>query len=256
MKRDKQLKQIAAVFSAAIVSCSSMGVAGANAIAVDADVWQPSITNNSTIRSGKGSTIHLKNDLGFSEKKSLAGLTLKYGNEDHQSFFLSNTDVKYNGSKQLSQNFTYGGGVFGQGNHVDSEVKVNVLHFGFRNEKVTESGKIATIYQYNHGNIKTRLTDTTAALNRTSDAALNCLNIGWGWESVNARGVNYFAEVLPVTLGNGGNWQYEFGMKVPMGNQLGLKVGYRAERLQTAKTDDDKKRVELRGIFFSLGSSF
>ena len=258
MVEEKRIQQMAV---AVCMTLFSLGVgaplAAANAVSVDVDAWQPAFNGSSTIRTNGQPAVNLKNDLGFNEKKGMANLTLKYQNDDNQSLFLNNGDVTFHADQTLRHAISYGGANYLKGDKVNSEVKIDQLHFGFINDKMTAGGKISTIYQYTHGTFKTRLQDYTTQGSRSTENSINCVSLGFGWESVNQGALNYFAEITPLSLGKGAYWDYNYGVKVKLGRDLGLKVGYMGERLQWVKNNDsDLKKAELGGLYVNLSSNF
>lgn len=258
MVEEKRIQQMAVAVCMTLLSFGvGAPLAAANAISVDVDAWQPAFNGSSTIRTNGRSEVNLKNDLGFNEKKSMGNLTLKYQNDDHQSLFLNNGDVTFRADQNLRHGVSYGGTNYLQGDKVHSEVKIDQLHFGFINDKITTGGKFSTIYQYTHGNFKTRLQDQTTQVSSSTENSINCVSLGFGWESVNQGALNFFAEITPLSLGKGGYWDYNYGVKVKLGRDLGLKVGYKGERLQSGKDgDSDLKKAELNGLYLNLSSNF
>lgn len=128
------------------------------------------------------------------------------------------------------------------------------------NEKIyitvkSASEKFTTNYQFNSGKLETRMNNVTKGFARTRDKSLNCLGIGFGWESLGDT--RWFAEVTPLSIGSGAVNKYGFGIKTKLGQGRMLTIGYKSERIQAGKDDDaDRTKLDMHGVYLNLKSSF
>lgn len=257
---EKQNKMIGAKANLGLALCITLlagttGTAAASQTSVEADFWNPSITNKSDVKSGN-SSVNFKDDLGLN-KKTVLDLKINFKNEenDPRTFFIQHDGKNFQSDKSLGKNIGFQGATYLTGDKVHSEVKYDHFQLGMKNESVVGSGKFSTIYQLNHVSLETKMNDGISSLSRDRKKTSNCLSIGFGWESIGTTQV--FAEITPLTFGGGGYNDYNFGVKTHFGENTSFTVGYKGERLQTGKEKDgDRTRLDLKGVYWGLSSNF
>lgn len=251
-------KKLTRLILAAAVAAST-GTAWANessSLSVDVNYWRPSLTSDSNMHMPNSATVDLKGDLGL-DKKNLLNLTLNFKSGERTTWYAGIEEMKFSNSRTLSKNFRFNNSNYSVGDRTNSELKLSHTQIGVRNGKVKNNNMFYTNVQVNRLGVKTTIANNTTGASQNRDQSFTTLGFGLGWETANPNQVNYFAEINPLSTGNGGYWEHKLGIKAPVGKNAKLTLGYKfAEYLTGKDSDNDRTRVDLRGPYFSLGGNF
>lgn len=241
---------IAACFVTAV---GATGTAAASDMNVQVEYWKPSVSGE--IKTA-GSTVKADNNLGI-EKKSMPSFSMQLRQNDHQSIFLQYENATFRGNKTIGSGFNWEDRSTLIGDKLSSKMETNHFRVGLRNEKISGNSKFSTIYSYTHGKIKTEVNDETAPWSRSKENSINAFGIGFAWETLNSKGINFFAEINPLAFGpkHQGYWEHKAGIKANLGSNMGLTVGYKWENIGNAEANGHKD-IMLKGMFASLSSTF
>lgn len=235
-----------------IASGGAAYAAEGNTICVDLNYWNPSVKGSSEMRMGNGTSAKLKNDLGLDQGKSL-NLAVRYKTDDKRVWYFSSDGIDTNTTKILSRSFALSNTNYAAGDKVNSALKIGHAQIGLRSNWAATSN-FYTNYQINHTSFKTTLTNISTNAAQTRDQSFTSVGIGLGWETKNQKGVNFFAEVTPISLFNSSKyWESKSGIKTAVGKNMDLVLGYKSESIQVGKDNAaDKANTDLRGVYFSL----
>lgn len=225
--------------------------AASGEISLEGEYWNPHISGE--IKSA--TNLDLKNDLGLG-KTNIADLKVSFKEDKGPKYFIKYENPSFSNTENPSNSFNFNGGNYSTGDRINSDVNVKHVQFGIQNEKITSDGKFSIIYSYNHNSIRTGIQDITQKFNQNKDYTSDAVSLGLGWESLNAKGVNFFAEVTPLSIGTrGGYLDYNVGAKTKLGKTMTLTLGYRGERIEAGRTSSsDGTTVDLKGMYVFLGA--
>lgn len=228
------------------------GTAAANEVSLEVDYWKPAVSGE---MKASNTNVNLRDDLGL-DRKGVPGFTLRLQQNNQQQMYVNYHGTTFESTQNLPRSLNFEGGNYAAGDNVNSKLKVNHLQVGLRNEKVTSSGKLSTIYSYTHGNIETSLQDKNLNFSRSRKNSINSFGIGLGWESTKSAGINFFAQATPLSFSQKGQgfWEYNLGIKTNLSRNTGMTIGYKYERM--GDDDSDLKEVTLKGAYLFLGSNF
>jgi hypothetical protein len=236
-----------------VATSTSAGYAESSSVSVDISYWKPSLHGNSDMRTPNSSTVSLKNDLGL-DAKSVANFTVNFKHGERTTWYASTEGFDAKNSQTLSTNFNYNNINYLAGDKTNSELKINHCQIGLRNGKEKNNHIFYTNFQLNRSNVKTTINNITTGVSRSHDQSFTSLSAGLGWESTYRDKVNFFAEINPLSLGKGGYCESKLGIKAPLGEKMNFTLGYKIAGCATGKdNDNDRTRVDLRGLYFSLG---
>ncbi|VBB07125.1 Hypothetical protein LUCI_2369 [Lucifera butyrica] len=227
--------------------------AASGEISLEGEYWNPHVSGE--LKSSVN--IDVKNDLGLGHS-SIADLKLGFKGDKGPKYFIKYENPSFNNTGSLTHSLNFDGRDYSAGDRVTSSMDVKHYQFGIQNDKITPGGKISIIYSYNHNSIHTGIQDVTQNFDRNKDGTSDALNVGFAWESLNRKGINFFAAVTPLSIGtHGGYLDYNAGVKSEIGKTMTLTAGYRGERLEAGKTSgSDGSTINLKGWYVFLGSGF
>lgn len=245
MSKKNLTKLMAATFFA--VSVGTVNVS-ASEITLDVSYWNPQVSGE--IKSP--SKIDLGHDLGL-EQKNIFGYTLNFKNDENSSYFIKTEGATIKGDKNSTKNFTFAGSAYAQSQALSSEIKFQHTQVGYRSEHTSSTTKFSNIYSYHHNQLETSIN------NHSKDYSGDSFSMGWGIETMNESGMNYYAEINPLflTTNNSIGSDYNIGINMKMSDQLKLNLGYKVLVIEGWKDEDhDRAALGLRGIYGSLSGSF
>lgn len=252
-------KKLTQLMLAALVAASTGAAYATESCSLSVDdvtYWRPSLHGGSDMRIPNSSTIDLKKDLGLDKENSL-NFTIKFKSSNKTSWYISSESLDFKSSSTLTKSLTFNNSGYLSGDKTNSELKLSHYQVGLRNGKEKHNSIFYTNLQLNHSSIKTTISNSTTAVSQTRDKHFTTLGLGLGWETTNPGKINFFAEINPLSLGNGSYWEHKIGIKVPICKNTNFTLGYKAEGYRAGKDKgDDRTRIDLRGMYFGLGGRF
>ncbi|MBP2652473.1 MAG: hypothetical protein H6Q73_42 [Firmicutes bacterium] len=165
--------------------------AASGEISLEGEYWNPHISGE--VKSA--TNLDFKNDLGLG-KANIADLKLGFKGDNGPKYFIKYENPGFNNTTTLTKPLYFDSRNYSTGDQITSDVDVKHFQFGIKNEKITFGGKFSIIYSYNHNSIHTGIQDITQNFNRNKECKSDSVSLGLGWESLNSKGINFFAETI------------------------------------------------------------
>ncbi len=230
---------------------SSSTTFAASEFRVDGEYWTPRLGGEVK----NGTTLQPHQDLGL-DRSALTSLKFSFKKENGPRYFIRYEAPSFSNSTALTHSLSLGGITHNAGDQVAAELNVKHWQLGIAEEKPCPSGKFSVIYSYHHNAVETTLQNAAQQRNSSERHSGDAVSIGFAWETQHARGLNYFAEATPLSIGRNASYQdYNLGIKSKIGKALTLTTGYRGEKLSAGQQSDSiGSRLHLRGWYVFLAA--
>ncbi|MCL5036521.1 MAG: hypothetical protein M1269_05300 [Chloroflexi bacterium] len=207
-------------------------------------VWSADLQGS--VKSGTTS-INVKDDLGFSTKSTLyAGA--KFDLSKKWNLSLGYYDLSYSASSRINKAINFEGKTYPANDVIDGEQKFSVLE-GMLGYKLmqTDDSFLSLIFGIKSMSVKTKLSSASQGATEYSITA-PVPEIGFAGQTAMGDKVDFYGEIRGMSVHTGGvtgsTLDYDFGLKFDVGNNGGLKFGYKYSKLN-AKKDDQNQEGDL-----------
>ncbi|WP_346355594.1 hypothetical protein [Azotosporobacter soli] len=233
------------------LGASSGTTFAASEFRVDGEYWAPRLSGEVK----NGSTLQPHQDLGL-DRSALGSLKFSLKKENGPRYFIRYEAPSFSSTAALTHSVSLGGITHNAGDQVAAELNVKHWQIGVQEEKPFPSGKFSVIYSYHHNFVETTLQNTSQQITSRERHSGDAVSVGFAWETQHARGLNYFAEATPLSIGRNASYQdYNIGIKSKIGKALTLTTGYRGEKLSAGQQSDSiGSRLHLRGWYIFLAA--
>ncbi|MCE5286318.1 MAG: hypothetical protein LLG02_10790 [Pelosinus sp.] len=244
--------QIKALILAACAILFTGTAAASGEISLEGEYWNPHISGEIKTPAA----LNPKNNLGLNQA-NIVDLKLGFKGDKGPKYFIKYENPSFHNTKNIDQSFSFKGGNYSNGDQVQSDLAVKHYQLGIQNEKIISNSKVSVIYTYNHNSVRTAVNNITQNVNRDQEGKSDSVGLGFSWETLNDKGINFFAAATPLSIGTrGGYLDYNIGIKTKVGKTMTLTLGYKGERLEAGKSDVGSTTVNLKGMYIFLGSGF
>lgn len=242
---------LAAVFSVFVSSSNASAI-----VNVEGRYWFTDLDDSVQISSAStvGTDIDLVNDTGLDDKKNFweGRLTLELGSH---SLRYAYTPLKWNGSKTITRDITFGGTTYSASADVESELSFDYHRLGYEYDIIdTLNNKLGIILEVKYLDGKARL--KTATLDQTESFNVPIPAVGVAAQVGLPFFISVGGEVTGIALGN---QMYlidgEAGVNISPMPFVTISGGYRIFKLHV-EHDNDKGDLTLKGPFVMLRADF
>jgi hypothetical protein len=205
-------------------------------------------------RSGFGTDVDLKNDLGISGT-TLGELrvALKLG---HNRIDFGYTPIRLEGDSDVSRTIQFAGQTYTVGTRVQSQVKVDHLSLGWRYLFGNHLIRIGPAVRVNGFLTHSSLASSALSQTQTEDLSFGIPTAGLALELHPVHRLTIFGEATGMSADNYGHFiESDAGVRVYPARFLYGTAGYQTFNLK-GEIGSDLARLRIRGPFVGLGLQF